>query len=230
MIWRLLTRNLHWKLFAVLLAVAGWLVVVGDQELTTSVLAPIEYRNIPQDLEIGSDVQYRVHLEVKGPPTYLSPAALANTVVVLDLSHISLPGEYTFDITQRNAVLPAAVKLSRPVPAQLRLSLERRMTRQVPVEVRLTGEPQPGYRMVNTEVIPSRVTVVGPERRVRQVSSVVTDPVDVGPVVSTSEFRVNVSVPDPHVRLEMPGPVAVRVHMEKNSGEQPSNGAKTVRH
>ncbi len=230
MILRLITANFGWKILSLFLAVALWLIVVGGQELTTSVAAPIEYRNIPRNLEISTDVPYRVHLEVQGPPGHLSPADLADTVVVLDLNSVNGPGEQTFDITPRNVSLPATVMLSRAIPAQVRLNLERRVTRQVPVEVRLAGEPQPGYQVVRTEVIPQSVTVVGPESRVRQVTSVEADPVDIGSVVSESEFRVHVSIPDSHVRLESPTAVAVRVYLERMTETKPTNGKTTVRH
>lgn len=228
MMLRYVTSNFGWKALSLLVAATLWLVVVGDQELTTSVAAPIEYRNIPRNLEISTDVPYRVHLEVQGPPGHLSPADLADTVVLLDLSGVDGPGELTFDITPRNVALPASVVLSRAIPAQIRLNLERRVHKQVPVEVRLTGEPQPGYQVVRTEVKPERVTVVGPESRVRQVTGVEADPVNIGSVVSEAEFRVHVSIPDTHVRLEAPATVAVKVYLIKTE-QQPTDGETTVR-
>lgn len=230
MIFRFITDNFGWKVLSLLLAITLWLIVVGDQEMTTSVAAPIEYRNIPRELELSTDVPYRIHLEVHGPPGHLSPADLANAVVVLDLSNIHSPGEQTFDITSRSVSLPAAVSLSRAIPAQVRLNLERRVSKQVPVEARLAGAPQPGYRVIRTEVIPPLVTVVGPESRVRQVARVEADPVDIGSIVSESEFHVHVSVPDSHVRLGTPMPVAVKVWLERIPENKPNNGKTTVRH
>ncbi|MCC7497982.1 MAG: hypothetical protein IT160_10425 [Bryobacterales bacterium] len=230
MILRLITNNFGWKVLSLLLAVSFWLIVVGDQDLTTSVAAPIEYRNSPRDLEISSDVPYRIHLEVQGPPGHLSPGELADTVVVLDLSNVDSPGEQTFDITARNVSLPVAVSLVRAIPAQVRLTLERRIRKQIPVEPRFAGQPQSGYRLLRTEVFPPAVTVVGPENRVLQLTRVETDPIDIGPVVSESEFRVHVSIPDSHVRLESPGTVAVKVYLERITENKPSNAKRTVRH
>ena len=49
---RLLTRNIGWKLLALLIAVALWIAVAREPELDTSLSVPIEFKNIPDDLDI----------------------------------------------------------------------------------------------------------------------------------------------------------------------------------
>lgn len=212
---RLLLENLGWKLLSLVLAVLLWFAIVGEPELAASVSAPVEYRNLPRELEISSDVLDRIHLEVRGPSGKLLPSRLADTTVVLDLSSISHPGERTFTISQRNLNLPAGVSLSRAVPAQVRLRLERRISRAIPVQVRYAGPPPAGYRVLRQDVEPASVRVIGPESRVNQVEAAQTDPIDLSSVVGESSFQVQTFVGDPQVRLESSPTVSVKVALEK---------------
>src|SRR5262245_57932009 len=94
----LLTDNWRYKAGSVVLAGLLWLGLVEESELATSVLAPVQYRNVPKDLEMNSDVSDKVHLEIRGPASKLGPAVLADTRVLLDLSSVTRPGERTFPI------------------------------------------------------------------------------------------------------------------------------------
>jgi YbbR domain-containing protein len=223
MIWRpikfflqFVFRNFVWKLFSVALAALLWMTTVADPELTASVNVPVEFKGIPKNLEISSEVPDQVHLEVQGPSGRISGASIAGTAAVLDLSSIEKPGERTFTLSQANIQLPAGVTLRRAIPSQIRLAFEPRESRTVPVQVRFTGPPPRGYRVASQQVTPEDVAITGPASRVQQVEAVHTDPIDLTGVVDTAQFRVNVFVVDPQVRLESPT-VTVRVRVENIS-------------
>jgi YbbR domain-containing protein len=168
----MLTENLPWKLFSIIAAFAFWWVLAGQTEVATSVPASVRYRNVPPELELNSDHVERLFLKIRGPAARLSTASLSQTTLVLDLENATHPGEQTFTIGTKNLTLPPGVTLIRVVPSQVRVRLERRSTKDVPVEVRFAGPPPPGYRVVRQDVQPSKVRVVGPESRLEQVGSV----------------------------------------------------------
>ncbi|MCX6636212.1 MAG: CdaR family protein [Acidobacteria bacterium] len=210
-----LTRNLGWKFLSLALAILLWYAIVGEPELATSVSAPIEYKNLPADLEMSSDVLDRVHLEVRGPSSQLHTTDLGNMSVVLDLESVHRPGERTFTIQQWNVNLPSGVILSRAVPAQVRVRFENRVSRKVPVRVRYSAQPPAGYRIAGQQVEPSTVRVIGPESRVNHIEAVQTDPIDLSNVVGESSFEVHTYVADSQVRLDSSPVVRVKVLLEK---------------
>lgn len=213
---RALTRNLPWKLLALGASLVLWYVFAGEVEVATSLPVVVQYRNIPQDLEISSEPPERIFLKLRGPAARLRGEDLAQATVVLDLSSVAAPGEQTFAIDPETIGLPPGVHLLRAVPSQIRLTFERRAVRDVPVEVRYSGPPPPGYRLVKQQVSPASVRVVGPESRVARLEAVSTDAVDLSSDVGEKEFRVALFVGDPQVRFEDRVPVAVvRVTMEK---------------
>lgn len=215
---RLLTDNWKYKAGSVLLAGLLWLGVVEESELATSVLVPIQYRNIPKDLEMISDVTDKVHLEIRGPASKLSAAMFTDSSVLIDLRDVRAPGDRTFPIDPANLSLPAGVSLDRAVPAQVRLHFERRLTREVPVSVRLGPVPQ-GYEVVSQKAEPAQLRIAGPETHVAAVEQVATDAIDVGELRdgNAGEFRVQAYLADPQVRFEGAGSVKVRIQLKRSN-------------
>jgi YbbR domain-containing protein len=211
-----LTSNIGWKLLAIASAVLLWWLFVAETEVATSIPVVVQYRNIPADIEIMADPPERLLLKLRGPASRLSPSQLSGTVLVFDLKNTSSAGEQTITIGAQELGLPSGVELVRVVPSQVRLTLDRRSEKTVPVEVRHSGPPAQGYRVVSQRVSPPSVKVIGPEAIVQRIESVPTDPIDLKSTVGTAEFRVPVYLPDPHLRFEDRTPVvSVQVTLEK---------------
>jgi YbbR domain-containing protein len=210
---QILTRNLGWKLASLLIAFALWMVIAREPELATSLSIPIEFKNIPDDLDIGSNVPDRIHVEVRGPSGRLSRDNLSDLAVVLDLSGAHV-GERTYTIHPSNTNLPAGVEFHRAVPSQITLRFDRVMTLEVPIVPVYLKTPE-GYRVRAYQLKPARVRIRGPEERVKAIVSVGTDPVDLTGVVSQKEFRTAVNLGDAQVRLEVPVTVTLKVTLEK---------------
>ena len=85
----------------------------------------------------------------------------------------------------------------------------------MPVEVRISGEPQRGYSVARQEADPKELTIVGPAARVAAVKSATTDSVDVSTLVGSGRFRVNAFVQDPYVRFQSAPQVTVTITMKR---------------
>ena len=222
--------KLGWQLVALAAAFVLWLVFTGTPQVVTSISAPIEYQNMPQDLESTAELPRRVSLEISGPAARVHEADLTNRRVVLNLESVQRPGERTFGIDRRNIDLPAGLHLVRAVPAQVRLIFERTVSASVPVRVRIATPPPEGYLVSRQQAIPNTLRIVGPESRVRQVASVDADPIDLSRTVGKARFQVHAFVADPQVRFVSPPLVEVSISLEKIvRGGTPSGGSATVR-
>jgi YbbR domain-containing protein len=184
--------------------------------LGTLATVPLEYRNLPDDLEISSEPVSQIVLELRGPSGELRGFGEGGThpAVVLDMSGMQ-PGIHTFPIIDRNVKLPRGVRLVRANPSEARFEFDRRLTRSVPVRARIIGQGQNGYVLENSAVQPPNLQIAGPATKVSRIADVVTDPVDVSSVVGSNEFRVNAFVEDPYVRFVSSPQVAVTVTMKK---------------
>ncbi len=215
-LWSLVSKNFGWKLLSLALAAMLWALVASEPELSTFTTVQLEYKNLPDDLEISSEPVPSIALELRGSSGVLRGLSdgTVRPAAILEMSNV-LPGERTFTIGDGNTKLPRGVHLVRAIPSQVAFRFERQLIRQVPVAVRLTGEGARGYVIASQRVDPTELTVVGPASHVSRITSVSTDPIDVSNVVGTSEFRPNAYVNDPYVRFQSSPQVTVTVAMRK---------------
>ena len=200
----LFTRNFLWKVFALVIAILLWIAVANEPELSTFVSVPVEFKDLPETLEISSDVVDKVELEMSGPSGELRSFSGTRTAVVLDMAD-AMPGERTYTIGDGEVKLPRGLTLIRSIPSQVHFSFERRKVRSVPVEVRFS------QATAKFKVTPSTVTIEGPEGRVNKIGAVPTDLVDVAGVNGSGTFHVNAYLQDPHVRITSETGVTVEV-------------------
>jgi hypothetical protein len=211
----LVFQNFGWKLLSLAIAVALWAVVASEPELGTFATVRLEYKNLPDELDMSSEPASSVVLELRGPSGELRGTADGvQPAVVLDMSEMQA-GERTFTIGNGNVKLARGVRLVRSIPSQVRFDFERRAARSVPVKVRFSGEGRNGYMVARYTTVPERLPITGPASHVARVTAAVTDPVDVSGAFGSSEFRVNAFVEDPFVRFESSPQVAVNVTMKK---------------
>src|SRR4051794_10849956 len=140
----LLFSNLKWKILALAVAVIIWATVASEPELSAFATVRLEYKNLPEGLEISSDPVTSVVLELRGPQGELRGVGDSiRPAVVLDMSNIE-PGEHTFPIGDGNVKLARTLHLVRAMPAQVRFNFEHRRMRNVPVHARFTGQVENG--------------------------------------------------------------------------------------
>ena len=212
---RWLTNNFGWKILSIAVAFLLWLAIVGEPEQSMAISVPIEYKNIPTDLEISSEVPEKLRVEVRGPSRRLSPAGLATSAVIINLASANQPGERTFTIEESNLELPAGVTMSRAVPSQIRVKFERRTAKDIPIHITFEGGAKPEYLIKRSEVSPQVLRIIGPESRVNQVMFAETDPIDIRELTGSSVFRAQTFVGDPQVRIDGTGAVTVQIEMER---------------
>ena len=210
-------QNFWWKLLALAIAALIWALVASEPELATFATARLEYRNLPDDLEISSDAPATVRLELRGPSGELRD--LGETAACGPPWCWTCPMRCRASAPSSSARTTspwrAGIRVVRAIPSQVRIQFDRRAARSVPVTVRFEGEGQNGYELAHYDVSPRSLRIVGPEGHVRRVTAAATDPVDVGSVVGASEFRVNAYVTDAYVRFLDSPLITVTVTMKR---------------
>ena len=212
----LIFEHFGWKVLSLVIAVFIWVLVASEPELATFATVRLEYKNLPDDLEISSEPVGSISLELRGPSGELRGIGDGgiHPSITLDMSTVQ-PGERTFPINDRNVKLSRGVHLVRSIPSEVHFRFEKRAYRTIPVIVRLSGEGQNGYVVESQDVTPANLAIVGPASHVERMNDAVTDPIDISNLVGTYGFHVNAFVNDPYVRFTSSPSVAVTVTMKK---------------
>lgn len=209
--------HLRLKLLSLLIAVALWYAVAHDQPAELALTVPIEFYNTPEHLEISSDRIQRAEVRVQGPARTLREMTTADIDAVIDLAGTRV-GEHTFDLTPKQIRhVPHNVQIVQVVPSQIRLDLDRSASKVVEVTPRVIGTFAAGYRLGDVQVDPQTVTIVGPQLRLNNIQSAITDPVDATGLVGRATFTTQAYVGDPLVQLQHPEPIHVTVSTVKTS-------------
>jgi YbbR domain-containing protein len=205
-------RHLRLKVLALALATLLWFTVAGEHVVERGMRVPLEFRNIPESLEITGDPPSTVDVRLRGSAAVLGRLDPGEVVAVLDVAG-ARPGSRLFHMRSDEVRTPFGVEVSQVLPSTVSLELERSATRVVPVVPALEGEPAAGYVVGRRSSEPATVTVLGPESHVRQLSEATTEPVNIEGRHDGIRDVVTVGVADAAVRLEKPLSATVLVEI-----------------
>ncbi len=212
---RLLFHNFGLKLISIGVAVLLWTAVANEPPVEVVFQSPLEFREMPQALELSSEVPTSVQLRVSGPGSVVRQLSAKDLAVTVNLAGFERAGERSFALTDADVRKPYGVRVVQIVPSQVRVRFEAQAQRDIPIIPRIAGQFAPRYQLAAYKVFPQTARVVGPQSRVAVLESATTDPVDVSGVISRAQIWVHAVVPDPLVRIQGRELVLVTIHMER---------------
>jgi len=211
-------HNFGLKVLSLVLATGLWLAISPDERpAEVAVRAPIVFERLPPDLEISSETIPEAQIRVRGPERLIRQLRSYEVHAELELADAK-PGERTFDLTSQQISRPRDLTVVQVVPSQVHLAFDTRLTREVEVHPRVTGNFLTGEQITKVDVDPPRITITGPRHHVEMVDSATTDPVDATGTTSRATFTTNVYVSDPLVQVVQPTSIHVTVFVEKAAG------------
>ncbi|MBN1776745.1 MAG: hypothetical protein JW811_01360 [Clostridiales bacterium] len=185
LIWAAISRNLQWKLLALLLAVLLWVgLILQDPSLTRERV----FTDVPLTIT-GSDTLRRngfivtqgleeeaavVRLKVDVPQQEYNDVVYSNYNPRVDLSRITEAGEQTVKVSTTSTTLYGSV--TDVSPGEIPIVVDNYITNyRIPVQVSVIGEyPDGFYGTVPTTDV-SIVTVSGPESVVSKIAKIVLE-------------------------------------------------------
>lgn len=167
-------KNITPKIFAIILAVVLWLYVMNEQNppIESTFTIPLEVRNAATSYVI-TDVPESVRVKIRGPRSIVAGVLTRDLKAYVDVKGLG-EGRHNLKVA---AALPSSLELVEVNPDMVPLRIDTTISRQVPVEARLTGAPAKGTLAGKVVVANELVTIEGPKNLVSTVEKVMA-PVD----------------------------------------------------
>jgi len=223
-----LKKNWELKLLSLLLAIILWIVLIPEEktfaEKTLSL--NLELINLPQDVEVVEKSDTTINLKVRARKRVINELTPADFLAELDMSKASIyQEEYPIDASMIKA--PPGVEIISFSPVYIHVKLEKTKKVEMEVEPTIIGRLPENLRLVKVEVTPSKVTVSGPESKIRPRDKVITSPIDVSTLTDSAVLEVDLILPRPELRLLALYPRArVNIVLEKKQTTNPNQEVK----
>ena len=205
-------RHLGLKVLSIALAGAIWLTVGDQRAIERTMRVPLEFHNLPSQLELMASPPESVEVRLRGPSGTIGRLLPGEVVAVLDLT-AARPGSRLFHLLADEVRVPYGVVVSQVTPSALPLVFEPAGSRVVPVVPVIDGQPAAGHRVGRILSSPEQVKVVGPVSHVDGVASATTEPVSVENATANVVDRVVIGVNNELVRLDQAQNATVTVEI-----------------
>jgi len=212
---RYVVYNFGLKVLSLLLATGLWFMISRDEQpAEVAVRSPIVFQHVPSQLEISSESIPEAQIRVRGPERTIRQLKTNEVQAEIDLADVKA-GDRTFDLTSHQVRHPRELEVVQIVPSQLHLAFDTRLTREVEVHPRVTGNFASGEQIVKVDADPPRIIITGPRYHVERIDAATTDLIDATGTLGSAIFTTNVYVADPLVQVEQSTSIRVTVVVQK---------------
>lgn len=175
---RAFTENIPLKAAALIIAVILWLFVTSKGLTEASFDVPVDFVNIPQGLDIVRYDVKSVNIVIKGYERFIKNIKQGDIRINVDVSRAK-KGETQLQIREEDIRLPNTVSVVRIDPSSVRVILEEKVTKKVPVKPVITGRPDKGYLVSSVKTIPEEIKIEGVTSELKRINFLNTEPVDI---------------------------------------------------
>ncbi|MGA7615025.1 MAG: CdaR family protein [Thermoanaerobaculia bacterium] len=218
-----LYRNFWLKLVAVLFAAVIWIVVSGERRervLERAFEVPLALVGVPRDLVITSQLQDAIDVRLRGPVSKLRSLSSQNLESTLDMSELKA-GEASVPIRPDTLNLPPGVEVVSIDPSHIRIRLEARRQKMVPIRPYLVGAIPDGFEIGTIDVAPRMALISGPGSTIRETTEVATERLILSGRSNTFSVRVGLIADSPLVRVVEPLSALVTIEVRQQALNSP---------
>ncbi len=209
---RFVTTNPWLKLTSLVLASMLWFFVVSKGRSVIVVDTAIEFKNIPEKLKVINNRQ-RAAVSIEGYERLLQKLRQEDINVVIDLAEVK-EGDVVLPLSSDNVTLPKALTVNDISPQTIKLKIEAKEKKTVPVRTVIVGSPASGFRVEKIEAVPDSIQIEGPRSVIEKIYSIKTEPVDITGVTGSFKYNAYLDVGEKNIKTE-PTEVSVSVATKK---------------
>jgi hypothetical protein len=119
---RWVLHNWELKLLALALSILLWATYTGEPLAEESYSVPVQFLNLPPDLEIAGELPAQVRVRVSGRSGLLRRLSPADLTIKVDLA-AGRPGDNIFPLVSDKLAVPYGARVERISPSEVHVKL-----------------------------------------------------------------------------------------------------------
>ncbi len=207
-----LGRHKALKLLALLLALALWFAVSGEERTETTLSMSLELVNLPRNLVITSEVPPNLQVRVAGPRSIVNKLSQSRLTQTIDLAGYK-SGRHPYYFGPNSFSFPRGVQVIRISPNPVNLTLATSMTRTLAIHPILEGSPPNGYEVLGVATRPDKVVVKGPSTELEDLKFINTLPIDVSHLTEHTVISTDLDFKNLHLSLKETVPILAEINI-----------------
>jgi YbbR domain-containing protein len=176
------------KLISLLFAIFLWYFVSSEDRVDMSVQVPVEIVNLPRDLIVANQYKNTLDVTVSGPRGLIRKIS-TNISRSIDLSKAT-PGNTVIANEPDSIAVPRGINVLRINPTHITLVLDRLIKKDLPIKAITQGKLPEEYELVSITMQPGRLEVDGPQDILGRETVMLTIPIDLSDVTSSTSKQV----------------------------------------
>ena len=194
------------KLLALGITFVLWM-AVADFNKPRTIRVPVQLNFVrPTNLDVSNEPPRTIDVELTGSRERLNNMRLSDLVATVDLSD-NPAGERIIRLNNETVHmdLPDGVQIQSFKPTTIPIRLEPNLERQLPVDIKLAGQPAAGFEVVSSTAQPNVISVSGPASLVEKLQQAPTELISiVGKKDNFTALGVTIAISDSRIEVENP--------------------------
>lgn len=189
-----LLKNIDIKLLSLFLAIILWLYIAsGENPIIENFFdVSLATSNLREDLVV-KEFPLNISVGIKGPKNVINSISPHQIIGVVDFSDINEAGIYKLKV---EVIAPKRTEITRIIPSDVKVDLERVLTQIVEVEYSLIGIPEKEYSLADEpQLDPSKVKIIGAQSILEKIKQIICT-IDISGIKDDINKKIEVKVLD----------------------------------
>jgi len=215
-------KNWGLKLFSFLLALVFWVTIIPEEKLSfeKKLTVTLEPYNLPAGMVIMENLPPTIDVTIKAPHRLIDEITPETVQARLELGTARVE-QTEFAINPDMIRRPQGAEVKEIFPSHVRMRLERSKEIMLKVEENLVGQLPENLELISVDVIPSEISIIGPESKLKETYTVKTSPIDLSLLTESIEIETDLLLPDPDLRVaSYETIISVRIMVEIKNPEE----------
>ena len=165
-------KNIDIKLLSLFLAIILWLYIAGGENpmVENFIDISLTQTNLSEDLVI-KEFPTNVSVGIRGPKNIINNISSHQINGIVNFSEISKEGLYKLKV---EVTPPKNIQITRIIPSEIKVEVEKVLTKEVEVEYSLIGVPEKGYSLTEEpQFNPSKVKIIGAQSILENIEQII---------------------------------------------------------